>query len=252
MYTKMLLATLLALPTLGFAQRVTSSEFVTETARGMTDVFNSGFDIVPYSLRDASIKGNAMLLPYWVPGTILLAGNKKSAQVPIKYDLYRQQLRVRREKGDSIVVPINGIQEFTLFMLSRDGVQQVRRFVHYENPSMPAELKGACAEVLGGDDHLQLLKLWRKNIVKVAESSTNMALQNTAQSFNDNAKYYLRWGHDGHMEPLRLKKSSLKEALAAQPGALKVLDARKGNLSSEADMVAAVAAIGPSLTIPSR
>ncbi|RZK23957.1 MAG: hypothetical protein EOO63_17400 [Hymenobacter sp.] len=252
MHTKLLLATLLALPTLGFAQRATSSEFVTETARGITDVFDSGFDIVPYSLRDASIKGHAMLLPYWTPGTILLAGNKKSAQVPIKYDLYRQQLRVRREKGDSIVVPVRGIQEFTLSLLSKDGTQQVRRFVHYESPSLPEELKETCVEVLGGDDHLQFLKLWRKNIVKVAESSTNMALQTTAQAFNDNARYYLRWGHDGHTEPLRLKKSSLKEALAAQPSALTALAARKGNLSSEAEMAAAITAIGPTLITPNR
>jgi hypothetical protein len=252
MHTKILLAALLALPALSFAQRTTSPEFVTETARGMTDVFDNGFDIVPYSLRDASIRGHAMLLPYWAPGTVLLAGNKKSAQVPIKYDLYRQQLRVRREKGDSIVVPVSGIQEFTLSILSKDGVQQVRRFVHYESPGMPAELKGTCLEVLGGNDHLQFLKLWRKNIVKVAESSTNMALQTTVQSYSDNARYYLRWGHDGHLEPLHLKKSSLKEALAAQPEALKALETQKGNLGSEAEMAAAIAAIGPSLTKSNR
>ena len=75
-----------------------------------------------------------------------------------------------------------------------------------------------------------------------------MAVSNTVQEFSDNIKYCLRWGYDGHLIILRLKKSSIKEALVTQPEALKVLEARKGGLSSEAEVAAAVTAIDPVLT----
>ena len=124
----------------------------------------------------------------------------------------------------------------------------MRRFIRYQSPSLPAELNGTCAELLGGGEHLQLVKFWRKNVVKETENSTNIALTNTSYSFNETAKYYLRWASDGHMVAIKPKRGSLKDALAGQPEALKALDAQKNNMSTDEALGAVVTSIDPLLT----
>lgn len=252
MLIKFFIPVLLGMPVLAVAQKAVAPEFYTENARGITDVFNSGFDIVSYDLRDTGIQGNPMLAPTWMMGDVLLIGNQKPVAVVVKYDIYRQQLRVRRPQGDSIIVPVTRIKEFTLTGLTSKGMVQKRQFVHYENAALATELNGTCAEILSSSKQLQLLKFWRKTIVKVAENSTNMALPSTSRNFHEVNKYYLRWVADGRMVAVRLKRGSLKEALADQPEALKELDVRKSNLNSEEELIAALNAIDPLLIPPSR
>lgn len=252
MRNKLLLPILLSLPVIGFAQKGLSNEFNVENARNVTDVFNSGYDVVPYDLHDSAIQGSAMLRPTWMSGEILLVGNTKPVPASIKYDVYHQQLRVRRAQGDSVIVPVTKIKEFTLNGLNNKGEQQARRFVRYESSTLPAELNGVCAEVLNNGENLQLLKFWRKGVVRVAENSTNMAVSHTVRSFKDLDKYYLRWAADGRMVAVRPKRGSIKDALAEQTVALTAFEARKGNLNSEAELIAALDAINPLLATPAR
>jgi virulence-associated protein VagC len=247
MHKKFLLPILLGFSFCSFAQKGVAPEFNTEIARGMTDVFNNGYDVVSYNLRSNAIQGSPMLMPYWTQGEILLVGNSKAVQVPVKYDLYRQQLRVKRSQGDSIVVPAARVQQFSLHTLDNSGSKQEQRFIRYESPSLPADMNGTFAEVISNGKHLQLLKFWRKTVVKVSQNSTNMALQNTVRSFNDNAKYYLRWVDDGRVAEVRPKRASLKAALAGQPAALIALAEYKNKLSSESDLSTAVTAIDPAV-----
>jgi hypothetical protein len=220
MLTRFFFPALLALPLLSAAQN-------TELSRAANGVFNNGYTLVP------------SLMAGWVPASLQLIGSAAPASVPLRYDVYRQELRVRRPQGDSVVVPLNRVKEFSLIGLSR-------RFVCYPAATLPADVAGACAEVLADGAHLQLLKFSRKKLVKQpAEGS--YASNTTVEVLEEKTDYYLRWPTDGHLSVVRLKRGSLEQALSSQPAALAALKTRKGGLNSEAEMAAAVLALDPTV-----
>lgn len=245
MHFKILLPLLLSLPALASAQSLGSSQQTVEVAREFAETFDNGFNVVSYDLRGAQVRGNPFLTQSWMPGEVLLLGNRKSTQVPLKYDLVRQQLRVRRTQGDSIIVPVNQVREFTLTGVSPAGSFHQRRFVHYTDALVPPELKDVCLEVLDNGQQVQLLKFWRKIVVKSQESGVNMAVSTTVRTYEDNAKYYLRWVGDGKMTEVRPKRASLQVAMASYPAAQQALKSRK--VGSEAELREAVAALDPLL-----
>jgi hypothetical protein len=232
-----LLAISLFVPLVGKAQ-------VSEMSRDRSNNFNNGYAL-PAADRN-EVKGNAFLLPYWSPATLQLAAGGAAIPATLKYDVYRQELRVKRPQGDSVIVPLNKVRDFSLA-----GNGTTRRFVCYPAATLPPETGGGCAEVLADGTHAQLLKFVRKEVVKQAGESSSYASASTVSVLETQTSYYLRWA-DGHLSPLRLKRASLEQALAGQSAALAALKARKGGLSSEADLAAAVVAIDPLLTGATR
>lgn len=231
---KLPLLALLSLPLLSAAQ-------TTELARDRGNNFNNGYAM---PAADAlGIKGSPYLLPYWSPATIQLGGGGKPLAATLKYDLYRQELRVKRPAGDSVVVPLVQVQEFSL-----TAAGAARRFVCYPPASLPADVGGGCAEALYDGPHAQLLRFQRKELVKQAGEGNSYASNSMVSMLEDQLHYYLRWPADGHFAALKLKRASLEQALAGQPAALAALKARKGSLGTETEMAAAVAAIDPLLT----
>jgi hypothetical protein len=172
-----------------------------------------------------------------------LAGNTKPIAAPLKYDIYSQEVRARRPNGDSVAVPVDKLKEFTL---------SNRRFVCYPAATLPSETGGGCAEVLADGRQVQLLKFARKVLVKQSSQAGSYASSSTISVLEEQKFYYLRRPAEGRLTPVRLKRASLEQALAGQPAALAALKTRKGSLNSEADMAAAVAAIEPLLTAPTR
>ncbi len=226
-----------ALPLLGYAQN-------SELARDRSSNFNNGYAMVPAEAN--TLQGSPFLLAAWLPGTILLSASTQPIATPLKYDVYRQELRVRRPKGDSVVVPLNQVREFNLTITS-----PARRFLCYSSAALPAE-GGSCGEVLFDGPHAQLLKFVRKEITKQSVDNGSYASNNTMSVLVEQTHYYLRWPADGHFTPLKLKRASLEQALASQPAALAALKARKGSLSSEADFAAAMAMVDPVLTVSGK
>jgi hypothetical protein len=218
---------------------------VSEMSRDRNNNFNNGYAL-PAADRN-EVKGNAFLLPYWSPATLQLAAGGAAIPATLKYDVYRQELRVKRPQGDSVIVPLNKVRDFSL-----TGNGAARRFVCYPAATLPPETGGGCAEVLADGAHAQLLKFLRKEVVKQAGESSSYASASTISVLESQTSYYLRWASDGHLTPLRLKRASLEQALAGQPAALAALKTRKGGLSSETDLAAAVTAIDPLLTGQSR
>lgn len=237
-YSTVLAGLLLACPLLGAAQQ-------TDLARDQSGNLNNGYELVPAGSRD--VNGSPLLLPGWSPATLRLMGAQTAMPATLKYDVFRQELRARRPQGDSVIVPLAKVQEFTL-----TGAGSPRRFIGYPAAGLPTELAGTCAEVLADGAHAQLLKVWRKVLVKQAGESSGYASGRTITALEDQATYYLRWPADNRWAAVRLKRASLEQALASQPAALAALKARKGGLSSEADMAAAVLAIDPLLTTSAR
>lgn len=228
MTNKLPLLLLLGLPLLAQAQANT-------VGRDRFGNPNFGYSVVPPGQND--IKGTPFLLPNWLPATLLLADETAPHEAVIKYDTYRQELRARLPKGDSVLVPLAKLREFTL-----TGAGAPRRFVCLPTAQLPAGEGAPCAEVLADGSQLQLLKFWRKKLVKKQDEVSSYATYATQNVLEEQTSYALRWPTDGHLTPLRLKRSSLEQALAGQPAALSALAARKGSIGTEADMAAAVLA----------
>lgn len=238
-----LLLFLATMPFVGFAQGKNAEARASENTRARTEIGEDGYDVHTFNVRDRSVRGTPMLSPQWQPTEILLVGNTKPMSAPAKYDIHQHELRVRRPQGDSIVVPAARVQEFSFTQLSGQGSTQPRRFVRYASPSLPAELNGTCAEVLAGGKTLQLLKFWNKTLNREPENNANIASTSTIQRYDESNKYYVRWVDDGQLVAVRLKRGSLKDALAGHPRALSALEAQKGPLNTEVDAILAVMAI---------
>jgi hypothetical protein len=204
MSIRCLLSALLVLPMLGVAQ-------VNQTNHDRVVVFNNSYPLVDPDASQA--RGNPFLVVGWQAATVQLVGNTVPTPTALRYDLYRQELRVRQPQGDSVVVPLNRVKEFA-------PTGSGRRFVCYPAAQLPAEVGGACAEMLADGPHLQLLKFWRKEVVKQAAENSSYATNSTVEVLQEVARYYLRWPADGHLTAVRLKRSSLEQALASQPAAL--------------------------------
>jgi len=227
MTTRFFLSVLLAVPLLGKAQ-------MSELSRGSNGVFNNGYSLVPSG--SGQVRGNPFLVVGWLPASLQLIGSTTPTPATLRYDVYRQELRVQRPQGDSVIVPLNRVKEFSLTGLNR-------RFVCYPAATLPADVAGSCAEVLADGAHLQLLKFARKKLVKQPSEQGSYASNTLVDALEETTYYYLRWPADGHLAAVRLKRSSLEQALSGQPAALAALKARKGSLGSEAEVAAAVLAI---------
>lgn len=213
-----------------------------DLSRDLGGNFNNGYSLPPSD--GGLVKGQFYLLPTWVPAEVLLVGNQKPVAVPLKYDLFRQELRVRRPQGDSVVVPLARVQEFRLVQPGGGA----RRFECFRAAALPAGVGESCGEVLADGPQLQLLKFRRSEVVTRPVQDGSYASNSSSKQYEEVTTYYLRWPTDGHFTTVKPKRSSLEQALAGQPAALAALKARKGSLSSEADLAAAVQALAPTIT----
>jgi hypothetical protein len=229
-----LAGTLMVSPLLSAAQQ-------TDLGRDKSGNLNGGYELVPADSRD--LKGSPFLLPYWSPATLRLVGAPAAMPATLKYDVLKQELRARRPQGDSVIVPLGKVQAFTL-----TGTGAPRRFIGYPTAGLPPELIGTCAEVLADGANIQLLKVWRKVVVKQAGETNGYASARMVTALEDQVGYYLRFPADNRWTAVRLKRTSLEQALVGQPAGLAALKARKGGLSTEADVAATVLALDPLLT----
>ena len=223
----------LPLPLLSAAQ-------MTELNRDQRNNLNNGYSLAPPEA--SGVQGSAFLLPGWLPASLQLNGGGAPLPVALKYDIYHQELRVKRPQGDSVVVPLARVKEFSL-----TGSSPAQRFVCYPAATLPAEVGGGCGQVLVESPGVQLLKFQHKEIVKRAADNGTYATTTTISELEERTAYYLRWPADGRFSAVKPKRASLEQALAGQPAALAALKARKGGLSSEAELTAAVAAVAPLL-----
>lgn len=230
---------------LGGARPLVGHAQSSDLTRDRSGNFNNGYAMVPVEAN--TLQGSPFLLPAWSPGAVLLSASTKPIAIPLKYDVYRQELRVRRPQGDSVVVPLTQVREFDL-----TGSSPARRFLCFPAGALPAEGGAGCGEILFDGAHVQLLKFVRKEAAKQVVDNGSYATNNTMSVLQEQTHYYLRWPSDGHFTPLKLKRASLEQGLAGQPAALGALKARKGGLGSEADLAAALTAVDPLLTTPAK
>jgi hypothetical protein len=215
-----------------------------QTTQNLTSLLGGNINVAFSGHEDASL-GSPMLLTGWRPGKVLLAGNKEFIGVPLRYDIYRQELRVRRPQGDSVLLDLTRVREFQL------GEGSItRRFINY--PLAPPETTTTCAEVLVEALQVQLLKYWRKVVVKQAAVNESYGAYTMVSVLQPQVRYYLHWSSANQFVPLKLKRASLEQALVSYGPALTALKARKGSLSTEADSVSALTELEPLLAASAR
>lgn len=236
---KLTFFSLITWPLLGAAQ-------ISELSRDQrSGNLNNGYTLAP--AETAGVQGSAFLLPTWLPASLQLNGGGAPLALSLKYDLYHQELRAKRPQGDSVVVPLARVKEFSFTTTS-----PARRFVCYPAATLPAEAGGGCGEVLAEGSGLQLLKFQRKEVVKRVADNGGYASTNNVAVLEAQTAYYLRYPTDGRFVAVKPRRASLEQALAGQPAALAALKARKGSLGTEAELAAAVAAVAPLITGASK
>ena len=213
-----------------------------DLSRDASGTFNNGYTRPP--AETGVVKGRFYLLPSWAPAEVLLTGNQKLIAVPLKYDLFRQELRVRRPQGDSVVVPLARVQEFRL----PQPAGSARRFLCFPAAALPTGVGESCGEVLADGPQVQLLKLRHSEVVTRADQGGSYASNTMSKQYEEKAAYYLRWPADGHFTAVKPKRSSLEQALAGQPAALAALKGSIGSIGSEEELAAAVLALAPAIT----
>ncbi|RZL08043.1 MAG: hypothetical protein EOO62_16100, partial [Hymenobacter sp.] len=182
-----LIIMLLALPALAAAQQVTQAEQVAQAAQNLSSAAGRRPEMIAFSTRDDGLLGSPMLYVGWQPGELLLTGNQHATTVPLKYDLYRQELRVRRPQGDSVLLPMNQVREFRL-------VEPARHFVNF--PISPPDVPGTCAEVLVEGKNVQLVKYLHKEMTKPSTGNDSYTAH-TPGALVEETQYFLRWPSDG-------------------------------------------------------
>ncbi|QKG53106.1 hypothetical protein [Hymenobacter sp. BRD67] len=236
---------LVLLPLSIFAQGAPATERLPETTQSLSSLLGGSNKMTGLANRDEVALGSPLLFSDWRLGEVLLRGNQRPIAVPLKYDEYRQELRARLPQGDSVAVPMGKVQEFRVL-----NPAPTRHFVNYL--SAPPDSPGTCAEVLVEGPNAQLVKFWHKSLVAQQAPGSTYAATTTVNTLVEQSNYYLRWVSNDKFSPLRLKQASLEQVLTAYPAALAALKARKGRLSSEADLIHAVTELEPLLSAPSH
>jgi len=234
MLTKLAFGTALVL-LLG-SGRCLAQGWSSDLSRDINGNFNNGYALAPPEA--SGVQGSVFLVPNWTAGKLQLNGGSQAYSMPLKYDIYSMELRVQRPKGDSVVVPLPRVKEFSL---------GERRFACYPAASLPAEVGGGCGEVLYDGPAVQLLKYQRKELTKRRAENGGYASTTVISALEEQTRYYLRWVSDGHYSVLKPKRASLEQALANRPAALAALKAHKGSIGSEDELASAVAAVAPEL-----
>ncbi|QIX62996.1 hypothetical protein HER32_18185 [Hymenobacter sp. BT18] len=231
------LATLaLALP--AAAQQATGSALGDQENLRLLSGGDVNAAIITVDKRYEGVRGTPFLLPVWASGNLLLASQKQVAGVPLKYDVYNQQLMAKRPAGDSLWVELRNIREFTLTdPRALPGQANQRRFRRFSGaPGLPPRTD--FLEVLHDSGPYQLLKRPGKQLVK-ANYQQAYSADKPYDELVDNTDYYLL-SPQGTLSPV---KPAAKALLSAVPGEFQEplrAKLKKAPLRTESDLFNAV------------
>ncbi|MBG8554884.1 hypothetical protein [Hymenobacter guriensis] len=188
--------------------------------------------------RYEGIRGTPFLLRGWSTGDILLTTNQRVKAVPLKFDLYNQQLMVRRPQGDSILLDLRNIQEFTLTDIrTLSGQASLHRFARFTD--IPGHSgRTEFLELLHATGPYTLLKRSGKSMVK-ADYQQAYSSYRPYDELVDVIQYYLL----SPQGTLTVIKPAVKSLVAAVPATVQeplLAELKKATLRTETDLLNAV------------
>jgi hypothetical protein len=192
---------------------------------------NSSTVVRSFDNRYQGMRGSPYLLNHWVQADISYANNKTQTDVPVKYDVYANQLVMRRPQGDSVVI-VSPVSGFLLKDVTSGKNWIFSRFKDAKTDD--TALKEELLEVLY-DGKTALLARYDKMLIKASYQGAYSA-NRPYDELEDEKNYYLR-KPDQTLVKTKLNKKQLLEHLSASAELKKWVDTEKLDLKKEGDVV---------------
>ncbi|QHT68673.1 hypothetical protein GXP67_19495 [Rhodocytophaga rosea] len=156
--------------------------------------------------RYQGVIGSPFLFDQWNAGTVTLTNGKVLTNIPLKIDLYGNEIIAKRQSGDSIIIFSNSIQKVSLTE-NRTGREFMFEKISSINGEPPVVREGYL-DVLYKGKYL-LLAERRKNLIK-ANYSGGYNAGKPYDEFVTETDYYVK-KPDQKPEKLRLTKKAILE-----------------------------------------
>lgn len=192
---------------------------------------NASTVVRSFDNRYQGMRGSPYLFNHWIPADITYANNKTQTDVPVKYDVYANQLVMRRPQGDSVVI-VSLVSGFLLKDVNSGKNRVFSRFK--DTPTNDPSLKEEFLEVLY-EGKTALLVRYDKTLLKASYQGAYNA-NRPYDELQDEKSYYLR-KPDQTLVKTKLNKKQLLEHLGATAELKKWVDTEKLDLKKEADAV---------------
>jgi hypothetical protein len=156
------------------------------------------------------------VLPYWCSTEIVFKDGRRFKEVPLKYDVYQNQVVIKRPQGDSVILNPVPISHFTL----QDGVSG-KAYMFKKFPLPPGDqvrLKDRFLQVIQ-EGNTSLVVSRGKAIVKANYKGAYNAGRTYDELIDDTQYYLLR--PDGSLVGIRLNRKSVLEGFARHQAEIK-------------------------------
>jgi hypothetical protein len=169
-----------------------------------------------FDSRYEGIRGNPFVLPYWCSTEIVFKDGRRFKEVPLKYDVYQNQIVIKRPQGDSVILNPAPISHFTL-----QDVVTGKAYLFKKIPLPPSDqgrLNNRFLQVIQ-EGNTSLVVSRGKSIVKADYKGA----YNSGRAYDeliDDTHYYLLHP-DGSMVGIRLNRKSVLEGFARHQAEIK-------------------------------
>jgi hypothetical protein len=185
-----------------------------------------------YDARYKGVRGNPYFLPYWANAALHLKDGRTFMAVPLKYDIHQNQVVVRRQKGDSIIINSSAINHFVI-----NDITIGKEYVFKQFPDLLSDqprLKETFMRVF----HEGRTSFLADNIKTIIKADYKGAYS-TGRAYDewvDETSYYLLLS-DRKLVRIKLNKKSIMDSFPAHQAQLKAF-AQKENIDfkSESDV----------------
>lgn len=175
-----------------------------------------------FDTRYQGIMGSPFLFNYWNTGSITLANGKLITNVPLKIDLYGNQVIAKRQSGDSIIVNSNTIQKVLL-----TDVITGKKYAFHKLSTLTGQnssLQEIYVDVLHEGKYI-LVAERKKKLVK-ADYEGAYSTGKAYDEFINEASYFVK-KPDQSMDKIKLTKKSIIDLFPDHQQALKSFIAKE-------------------------
>ena len=169
-----------------------------------------------FDTRYDGIRGTPFLLPYWCSTEVIFKDGRRFSEVPLKYDVYQNQIVFKRPQGDSVILNAAPVSHFTMQDILTGKSYLFKKF--FLSPGDQARLQGRFLQVIQ-EGSTSLVVSRSKAIVKADYKGAYNAGRPYDELIEDTQYYLLR--PDGSLTGIRLNRKSVLEAFTKHQAEIK-------------------------------
>lgn len=168
-----------------------------------------------YDTRYEGVKGSPFFTQSWSEGVLFYSDGKKSAALPLKHDVYKNQLVAKRPQGDSVLINTGNVSHFQL----KDPAGKVYLFKKFPGlKTADAGLTSAFFQVLY-EGKMALLIKHNKSLVKANYQGAYSA-DRPYDELVSQSEYYLKKA-DQTLIKIRMNKKAILDILQDKQSTVK-------------------------------